>query len=347
MGRRRWTWSAVRSLACGLRESRRLPSACHRVSGFTLVELLVVITIIGILISLLLPAVQAAREAARRAQCSNNLKQLGLAIHNYHDTYRVLPANTIQYGPDPYRNITMPWTVAILPYVEQQALYNLWDSTVSAAGDVPGKNGGNRKVRQTYLPLFVCPSDQIKPGLLVAPWCYPSEPMAPGSYRAVCGASYGWYGDCSDKCGTFDWSDEYKYLVASGRIGWRGPIHIVHGVVSQDDISAVRDGTSNTLMLGEFHLPDSRRDWGNFWAWSRVSGTLMNNAWNLRAPLDFARCEQEWPNYKCNRSWGTYHPGGLHWALTDGSVRFIGENVDRELMIALGTINGRETAQVP
>ncbi|MDZ7618093.1 MAG: DUF1559 domain-containing protein, partial [Patescibacteria group bacterium] len=101
--------------------------------AFTLVELLVVITIIGILISLLLPAVQSAREAARRMQCMNNLKQLALAIHGYHGVYQILPASKIQYGTDSYTHVLMPWTVAILPYVEQQALFDVWDSNVSAA----------------------------------------------------------------------------------------------------------------------------------------------------------------------------------------------------------------------
>lgn len=316
----------------------------RRRSGFTLVELLVVITIIGILIALLLPAVQAAREAARRTQCTNNLKQLALAVHGYHDTYQVFPASKIQYGADPYVNILMPWTVAILPYMEQRALYDLWDSNVPASA--LGKNNGNRTVRQTFMRTHICPSDQTKPGTLVASFSS-AEPMVPGSYRGVSGRSYGWYKDCPDKCGTFDWSEEFKPLTDNGRIGWRGPLHIVHKQVIHDSMANVRDGSSNTLMIGEFHLPDTRRDWGNFWAWSSVTGVVMNNSWNLRAPLDFTQCEKEWPNYKCNRSWGAYHPGGLNWALTDGSVRFIGASVDLELMMGLASIAGRETDQVP
>jgi prepilin-type N-terminal cleavage/methylation domain-containing protein len=312
--------------------------------GFTLVELLVVITIIGILIALLLPAVQAAREAARRAQCTNNLKQLALAVHGYHDSYQVFPASKIQYGADPYKDLLMPWTVAILPYAEQKALYDLWDSSVSASA--LGKNNGNQKVRQSCLKLFTCPSDQVRPGLLVASFSS-SEPMAPGSYRGVSGRSYGWYKDCPDKCGTFDWSEEYKPLADNARIGWRGPLHIVHRQVYHDSIANVRDGTSNTLLIGEFHLPETRRDWGNFWAWSGVTGVVMNNSWNLRAPMDFTQCEKEWPNYKCNRSWGAYHPGALNWALADGSVRFIGSTVDLELLMGLASIAGNETNQVP
>ena len=125
--------------------------------GFTLVELLVVITIIGILIALLLPAVQSAREAARRMQCQNNLKQLALAVHGYHDVHGVLPASKIQYGANSGYDRLMAWTVAILPFVEQQALYDLWDSNVSQ--NAPGLNNGNRIVRSTHLPLHTCPTD--------------------------------------------------------------------------------------------------------------------------------------------------------------------------------------------
>jgi len=318
----------------------------RRTRGFTVVELLVVITIIGILIALLLPAVQAAREAARRTQCTNNLKQLALAVHGYHDTNKVLPASKIQYGSNSYTQILMPWTVAILPYVEQKALYDLWDSNVSAPS--PGADNGNRKVRQTHLPLHACPSDRIKPGMLIQPkYQSGSETVMPGSYRGVSGRSNGWYADCSDKCGTFDWGTEYAPLVNNGRMGWRGPLHIVYGQVYHDDFAALRDGTSNTIMIGEFHLPNEDTGRANFWAWSSVTGVVMNNSWNLRAPLDYAQCEIEWPNYKCNRSWGAHHPGGLNWALVDGSVRFISNTLDLEVLMGLASIDGHETVQAP
>ncbi len=324
-------------------------------SAFTLVELLVVITIIGILIALLLPAVQSAREAARRLQCINNLKQLALAVHGYHDVYKVLPASRIQYGSNADRDRLMAWTVATLPFLEQQALYDLWDSNVSAS--TPGHNEGNRTVWRTHLPLHTCPSDRIRPGLLVAPRAFPDEPIALGSYRGVSGRSNGWYADCPEKCGTFDWSLEHRKLVDSGRFGWRGPLHIVNVYaqpalyrIQNSRIDDIRDGTTNTLMIGEFHFPETSREWqhrSNFWAWGGTTGVVMPNHWNLRAPMDFDQCFEEWPNHKCNRSWGAYHPGGLNWALADGSVRFISENVDMELLMDLASIAGGEVAQVP
>ena len=321
-------------------------STLRRPVAFTLVELLVVITIIGILISLLLPAVQSAREAARRMQCMNNLKQLALAVHGYHGVYQILPASKIQYGNDPYKDRLMPWTVAVLPYLEQQALYDLWDSNVSAVA--AGANNGNRTVRQTYLPFHACPSDYVRPGTLMVPWSYDEE-AALGSYRGVAGKTFGWYADCSDKCGTFDWSEEYAPLVNNGHIGWRGPLHIVHKAVQHSRIDDIRDGTSNTLMIGEFHFPATSQTWQrrtNFWAFGTVASHVMPSSWNLRAPLDYDRCFEEWPNHKCNRSWGAYHSGGLNWALADGSVRFTSESVDLDLLMGMASIAGGEVGQV-
>ena len=319
-----------------------------RSTGFTLVELLVVITIIGILIALLLPAAQAAREAARRMQCTNNLKQLALGVHSYHNVYNVFPASFIQYG-DIVNNSLMPWTVAILPYAEQQGLYDLWDSNASAFA--AGKNNGNRTVRQSYLNLFACPTDPMKPGTLIQlGWLSSQDGLgALGSYRGVCGRSNGFYLDCSDKCGTFDWYDEYQPLLNSGRIGWRGVLHIVYGSVRHDNISAIRDGTSNTVMIGECHLLNTQTNqgWGNAWALGGVSGVIMNNPWTLTAPLDYDRCEAEWFPYKCDRSYGAYHSGILNWALADGSVRPISTTVNLDLMMGLASINGGEVSQAP
>ncbi len=325
-----------------------------RIAGFTLVELLVVITIIGILISLLLPAVQSAREAARSLQCANNLKQLALAVHGYHGVHGVLPASKIEYGRDPYVDRLMPWTVAILPFVEQQALYDLWDSNVSAAK--PGANDGNRTVWQSHVALHACPTDLIRPGMLIET-LGSSETVAPGSYRGVAGKTHGWTGDPNcDTCGTFDWRDEHSKLVDRGLLGWRGPLHFanLHAAakyrVYHSRIDDIRDGTTNTLMIGEFHYPASSNDWkhrANGWAWGGVTGHVMPSSWNLRAPLDYDQCFIEWPNHKCNRSWGAYHPGGLNWALADGSVRFISETVDMGLLMDLASIAGGEVAQTP
>ena len=124
-------------------------------TGFTLVELLVVIAIIGILIALLLPAVQAAREAARRSQCTNNLKQIGLALQNYHDTFKTFPPVSIfgQAGPYPQRAYHHTWCTAILPFMEQQPLYDSVDLRLPAWG------ASKQAIVGTVVPAFLCPSD--------------------------------------------------------------------------------------------------------------------------------------------------------------------------------------------
>ena len=130
----------------------------NRRSAFTLVELLVVIAIIGILVGLLLPAVQAAREAARRMQCSNNLKQLGLALHTYHDVHNALPWSTTYYGPDgTYEtNRGWAWSAMLLPFIEQGAAYNQINF-----GDYIPTNPGNLAVIAHAVPGAVCPSDTV------------------------------------------------------------------------------------------------------------------------------------------------------------------------------------------
>ena len=133
-------------------------SLSRRQRGFTLIELLVVIAIIGVLIALLLPAVQAAREAARRSQCTNNLKQLGLAVHNYIDRNQVLPASSYGNGDNGVNQLLNSWVVSILPGLEQQPLFNSINLSVSAA------DGANTTANGTRISSLICPSEPNKAG---------------------------------------------------------------------------------------------------------------------------------------------------------------------------------------
>src|SRR5262245_54561608 len=159
-------------------------------SAFTLVELLVVIAIIGVLVALLLPAVQAAREAARRMQCTNKLKQMALAAHNIHDVKLAFPSgHSVTYNAaTDTRVYYMNWGIALLPYIEQQAVFNLYDDTV------PNLDPKNKVVRETNMPPYICPAELL-PGRLLTP-----ETQAPtggtgntqfrtSSYRGMAGVT--------------------------------------------------------------------------------------------------------------------------------------------------------------
>jgi prepilin-type N-terminal cleavage/methylation domain-containing protein len=170
----------------------------RRRHGFTLIELLVVIAIIGILIALLLPAVQKIRAAAARIQCANNLKQIGLAMHNYHDSYNSLPPGHVSHsynsppGTTGYKNDGSPtspyyyanWAILLLPFLEQQNLYNQYIQ------NLPNDHPGNYQVVQTYVSVYTCPSDPNAKQFLLpgSEWGHgTNRPAMTGSYRGVAG----------------------------------------------------------------------------------------------------------------------------------------------------------------
>ena len=333
--------------------------------GFTLVELLVVIAIIGILIALLLPAVQAAREAARRSQCTNQLKQIALAFHNYHDVYRTFPRQS--YGvmnpngqsPDCgtscgcMTNNGGGWVgnnvfTMILPYVEQRAVYDRYDFRC------PHIWGNNANlIASARIGTFRCPSDTFR------------QQWSQINYGICKGPNWGYWVGGVNANGMFQ-------------------------LWSETGMSDVTDGLSNTIMLGEILTGDDddgpysvgdvvrNQPLPNYDAFptqasvdaygqlcetnksnnnSRVGynwgSTAMNAAINTIAP----------PNYmypsgqNCGGCWisdsdGNFpsrskHPGGVNVALGDGSVRFVGQTIEFNLWQALGSRNGRETVQVP
>ncbi len=318
----------------------------RRRGAFTLIELLVVITIIGILIALLLPAVQAAREAARRAHCANNLKQIGLALHGYHEAKRSFPPGNIQRTAGNCPGMGEPtasystrfgnWMIAILPYIEQSALYDSYD--LSYTNESPE----NRAVRETKVAAYVCPSDYTVDEPIVpasGPAAAAGAKYAPGSYRAVSGRS-------DDGMNYLDSEMMYDYDRNS-----RGPIHVV-GVWGYgcETMAHVRDGTSNTLLVGEHSTatsPGRRTFWAYSFAYYSQSGVAAQERilWG-----DYDRCVEAGGiggDNPCKRGWGSFHPGGLHFVLCDGTVRFLNSTIDVQLFADLATIDGGEVASVP
>ncbi|MBN2473563.1 MAG: DUF1559 domain-containing protein [Pirellulales bacterium] len=320
-----------------------------RRNGFTLVEMLVVIAIIGILLGLLLPAVQAARESARRAHCANNLKQIGIALQAYHaahgtfpmgnyaQTAGVCPGSRIP-GVDAPSEDRANWMILILPYLEQQAVHNAYD--FEKCNEAPE----NEQVRETFVDTYVCPSDTAA-GQPIVPALGPGAAWAfgvgymPGSYRGVSGRSDGnWF---------LDWGLQAQDYPRA----WRGPLHVV-GVSGffEERTADVKDGVSNTLMVGESTTRTSPPH-HTLWAYSYAFYSLSSTTPQARTLCgDYQRCRQE-PGEglvsPCRRGWGSNHHGGLNFLVCDASVRFLKQTIDEELFADLGTIAGGESAELP
>ncbi|MEO2047425.1 MAG: DUF1559 domain-containing protein [Pirellulales bacterium] len=327
----------------------------HFVHGFTLVELLVVIAIIGILVALLLPAIQAAREAARRTHCQNSLKQIGLAVLNYASAHAgELPPGGITNGPCCGTPSKESWSISILPYLELQNLYDKYDFNKFNEDPV------NRPVLQAHVPAYLCPSDEDTERL-EHPESGPgaSIPMARGSYRANTGRCgdppMGWWDSPSETGG-------FGPLAAT----WKGPFHATghpgrgrrgyENATSIPRLTQVTDGLSKTLFIGEAtnresktrrtRLANSTRRRRTFWAYTYTSYNKSCVVPQTRTLLvDYGRCvEVRGPGGEnpCKRAWGSLHPGGLHFAFGDGSVRFHESSIDMEIFAEMATMAGEE-----
>ena len=294
-------------------------------SGFTLVELLVVIAIIGILIALLLPAVQAAREAARRSQCSNNMKQLGLALHNYHDVFKVLPPGGLRDGSVPGNGLA--WNVFILPFMEQQALHDEFDFLLT--DDSSCVQAPNTTITLTPVAGFLCPSGtRLYDGSSTTRYtCHYVGIMGPKGTNPVSGSAY------SLQNGT----------------GYSG-----HGGFAQDGVmyhlSKVRirdilDGTSNTLMVGELSHDKSNcyRMWprGIYDNHSRSTKNI-NYAINAFGYYSSGLGMPQITEFN-DASMSSNHPGGAMFSLCDGSTRFLSETVDITLYKSAASRAGGES----
>ena len=322
-------------------------TATKRRFGFTLIELLVVIAIIAVLIALLLPAVQQAREAARRTQCKNNLKQYGLGLHNYHDVHLMFPPG----GGDWNNGPEIGWQVKILPFMDQAPLYNGLNMNANGAqGHGPSAwdtilpNTG-RQARFKQVPYAICPSNpdaESRDGNW-AQSCYTGSlgsqrtPSADGACNQFlnprpANAPSSLLGYDANSGGS-DHGNTYSASGLNGMFARLGP---------PIKIANVLDGTSNTFLVGEINptCHDHTAGWWN------LNGMGTAHASTSVPPNDMTTCpnSRRVTNPACtamsnwNYTWGfkSTHAGGVHFLMVDGTVRFINENLDYNTYQRLG-----------
>ena len=319
----------------------------HISPGFTLVELLVVIAIIAILVAMLLPAVQAAREAARRIQCANNMKQLGLGLHNYHSARGTFPPGFITtWGSWVHDGPETPALVHLFPFIGAENQFDLID--LDSHKPIPGMKYGRwpEEATSAVISTLICPSDGLGP--MTTPrdgprQCCPGVPEAMKSnYLILMNGDN--FGD-----GLVDTNE--TRLAAFG---------INRGARIRD----IRDGTSKTMLFAEY-LRGPEGDWrGMFWTLQAGMGFLStrltpNSAGDdisgacfevgdqpplLDQPLMNLPCSKSsgWPPSQTSATSRSMHPGGVHILLADGSVQFIGESINLDNWRALATIAGGE-----
>jgi prepilin-type N-terminal cleavage/methylation domain-containing protein/prepilin-type processing-associated H-X9-DG protein len=310
-----------------------------RQHGLSLVELLVVIAIIGLLIALLLPAVQSARESARRTTCLNNVKQLAVAAQQYHTAKGRFPAGLVpaDSNANRYQDTSNLW-VAMLAYFEEANLQARWDRLDYR------KNIGKDAIASQVIEVLLCPSDAL--------------PQRVYEYAFE---------------GNYDWLDGFYGLSSYGGSGgtrsWGAPQPTKDGVFfirSRVRFADITDGSAKTLLVGERSHDDSSFDrltaehdpsmgplsgWG---AWASAFGeiSLADVTLSAAAPINYRVPPESGPNnwsWEDNRlcAYGSEHPGGANFALADGSARFIADSIMLETLQALSTRAGEEAAQTP
>lgn len=326
----------------------------HRKSGFTLVELLVVIAIIGILVALLLPAIQAAREASRRSSCQNNLKNLGIALQNYHDVHLRFPSNSEWWGAYKTtitcggvtevievkeKDLQGSMLLKLMPYIEETDIHDLIDFDDEKGVIYQFDDPARPELRSMYIGVLRCPSDPF-PALSDDPQVNDKGqemvPHATTNYVGSIGCQKTF--SVSESC-PFPEGNDFKTGDADAicvhtkdktsgvfaRIKWAA------------SIPEITDGTSKTILMGEV-VPDCNYELIRFGWWNSqvfYVGTPV--------PINFDSCTQKFRpncstffNYNTNAGFKSKHPGGAQFVLADGSVHFISENIDYKNYQRLG-----------
>jgi prepilin-type N-terminal cleavage/methylation domain-containing protein/prepilin-type processing-associated H-X9-DG protein len=319
-----------------------------RARGFTLIELLVVIAIIAVLIALLLPAVQAARAAARRIQCVNNLKQIGIGMHNHHDTQGTLP-----WGAK--NSPAQSWVFLVLPYMEQVSMYNAANLSQASTAFA------NSTVAQAKLNVFNCPADPLAGAMWLSTNLASVPNRAKGNYVVNWGNS-----DYEQNMTTADSFLPANLGAFATVTSIRGPFRVNNttNAILPFAIRDITDGTSNTMMASEIRIvpdfgtssgvkSDSR---GDVWSGTTKCGYMFTAATTPNSGIvdqldGKGGCPNQNSDPPCFQATGSqrefnaarsYHPGGVNVLFSDGSVKFIKDSINLVTWRAISTMNGEE-----